>query len=43
MYFFHKYANLKPEALVREYSKRTFFLKNLQNSLEKNCVHESIL
>ena len=35
-------SNVKSEALAQECSKRKVFLKILQNSLEKNCVQESL-
>ena len=34
---------IKSEALTQERSKRKVFLKILQNSLETNCVQESLL
>ena len=36
-------SNIKSEALAQECSKRKVFLKILQNSLENNCVQESLL
>ena len=36
-------SNVKSEALAQECSKRKVFLKTLQNSLENNCVQESLL
>ena len=35
--------NIKSEELTQECSKRKVFLKILQNSLENNCVQESLL
>ena len=44
MYLFDlNMSNVKSEALIQEYSKRKFFLKFLQNSLEKNVVQETFL
>ena len=36
-------SNIKSEALAQECSKRNVFLKILQNSLENNCVQDSVL
>ena len=44
MYLFNlNISNIKSEAFALEYSKKKFFLKILQNSLENNCVQESFL
>ena len=36
-------TNIKSEAPAQEWSKRKIFLKILQNSLENNCVRESLI
>ena len=36
-------SNIKSEALAQECSTRNVFLKILQNSLENNCVQDSVL
>ena len=44
MYLFNlNISNIKSEAFALECSKKKFFLKILQNSLENNCVQESFL